>query len=102
MAFIMITLAFAQMFYFLAISLKQFGGDDGLTIAARSDFGLFSLPDNVALYYCTFVVLIAVPVRVYRVSSIRASAWCCAAAAATSGAWRRSAFRCCATSSPPT
>ena len=43
MAFIMITLAFAQMFYFLGISLKQYGGDDGLTINARSDFGLFSL-----------------------------------------------------------
>jgi branched-chain amino acid transport system permease protein len=59
MAFIMITLAFAQMLYFLAISLKTFGGDDGLTINARSDFGLFSLRSNVALYYCAFVVLIA-------------------------------------------
>ena len=59
MAFIMITLAFAQMLYFLAISLKQFGGDDGLTIDARSDFGVFSLRSNVALYYCAFVVLVA-------------------------------------------
>src|SRR4051812_19068074 len=59
MAFIMITLAFAQMIYFLAISLKQFGGDDGLTIAARSDFGLFSLKSNVALYYCAFTLLVA-------------------------------------------
>ena len=59
MAFIMITLAFAQMVYFLAISLKTFGGDDGLTIAERSDFGLFSLRSNVALYYCAFVVLVA-------------------------------------------
>ena len=57
MAFIMITLAFAQMLYFLAISLKTFGGDDGLTINARSDFGLFSLKSNVALYYFAFVVL---------------------------------------------
>jgi branched-chain amino acid transport system permease protein len=59
MAFIMITLAFAQMLYFFAISLKAFGGDDGLTIPARSDFGLFSLRSNVALYYCAFVVLVA-------------------------------------------
>jgi len=58
MAFIMITLAFAQMIYFLAISLKQFGGDDGLTIAARSDFGVFSLTSNVALYYAAFVLLV--------------------------------------------
>ena len=59
MAFIMITLAFAQMFYFLSISLKQYGGDDGLTIATRSDFGLFSLASNTALYYFAFVLLIA-------------------------------------------
>src|SRR5690349_22070669 len=59
MAFIMITLAFAQMLYFLAISLKTFGGDDGLTINARSDFGLFSLKSNVALYYCALAVLAA-------------------------------------------
>jgi branched-chain amino acid transport system permease protein len=38
MAFIMITLAFAQMVYFLGVSLKQYGGDDGLQIPARSDF----------------------------------------------------------------
>jgi branched-chain amino acid transport system permease protein len=59
MAFIMITLAFAQMFYFLTISLKQYGGDDGLTVAARSDFGLFSLASNDALYYAAFVALAA-------------------------------------------
>ncbi len=34
--FIMITLAFAQMLYFLVVSLKAYGGDDGLTMAARS------------------------------------------------------------------
>ena len=34
----MITLAFAQMFYYLFVSLKQYGGDDGLSIAVRSDF----------------------------------------------------------------
>ncbi len=51
-AFIMITLAFAQMFYFLGVSLKQYGGDDGLTITQRSDFGpLFSIQGNTGLYY---------------------------------------------------
>ena len=51
-AFIMITLAFAQMFYFLGVSLKQYGGDDGLTIVQRSDFGpLFSIQGNTGLYY---------------------------------------------------
>jgi branched-chain amino acid transport system permease protein len=34
--FIMITLAFAQMFHYLAVSLKAYGGDDGLPVPARS------------------------------------------------------------------
>ena len=34
--FIMITLAFGQMAFFTAQSLAAYGGDDGLTIAARS------------------------------------------------------------------
>jgi branched-chain amino acid transport system permease protein len=58
MAFIMITLAFAQMFYFLVISLQQYGGDDGLTISARSNFGMFSLETNDALYYAAFASLV--------------------------------------------
>ena len=37
--FIMITLAFAQMIYYVAIGLERYGGDDGLTIRQRSQFG---------------------------------------------------------------
>lgn len=33
--FIMITLAFAQMLYFLMVSLKSLGGDDGMNLAGR-------------------------------------------------------------------
>nr|WP_297525624.1 branched-chain amino acid ABC transporter permease [uncultured Roseateles sp.] len=44
--FIMITLAFAQMFHYLAVSLKAYGGDDGLPVAARSV--LNGLPVNLA------------------------------------------------------
>jgi branched-chain amino acid transport system permease protein len=58
MAFIMITLAFAQMMFFLAVSLRQFGGDDGLPVQARSDFGVFTLADPNVLYVATFVVLL--------------------------------------------
>ncbi len=58
MAFIMITLAFAQMFFFLGVSLKQYGGDDGLAIARRSDFTpLFDLQSNVTLYYVALALL---------------------------------------------
>jgi branched-chain amino acid transport system permease protein len=50
--FIMITLAFAQMLYYLAISLKAYGGDDGLRINARSVLGGgIDLASNTALYY---------------------------------------------------
>jgi branched-chain amino acid transport system permease protein len=58
MAFIMITLAFAQMFYFLGVGLKQYGGDDGLQIAQRSDFAPLSIESNTGLYYVTYVLLV--------------------------------------------
>lgn len=57
-AFIMITLAFAQMLFFGAVSLKDYGGDDGLTIAARSSFGIFDLSNNVTLYYTAFIAVL--------------------------------------------
>ena len=58
-AFIMITLAFAQMFYFLGVSLKQYGGDDGMQIAARSDFAPLSIESATGLYYFCFFLLLA-------------------------------------------
>ena len=57
MAFIMITLAFAQMGYFLLVSLKQYGGDDGLPVAATSRFGSFDLGSTLPLYVTALVVL---------------------------------------------
>lgn len=59
-AFIMITLAFAQMFFYLFVSLKQYGGDDGLSIPARSDFGLFTLASPITLYYVALALVLAV------------------------------------------
>ncbi|MDR5683827.1 MAG: branched-chain amino acid ABC transporter permease [Armatimonadota bacterium] len=53
--FIMITLAFAQMFYYGVISFKQYGGEDGLR-APRTDFGL-PLGD-VEVYYLVLAVLV--------------------------------------------
>ncbi len=57
-AFIMITLAFAQMGYFLFVSLKNFGGDDGLPIAQTSRFGPLNLGSPLAVYVVSFVVLL--------------------------------------------
>jgi branched-chain amino acid transport system permease protein len=50
--FIMITLAFAQMAYYVASGLSRYGGDDGLTIYRRSDFaGIINLSSRVQFYY---------------------------------------------------
>jgi branched-chain amino acid transport system permease protein len=58
-AFIMITLAFAQMFFYLVTSLKYYGGDDGLAVARRSNFEpLFSIQNNIGLYYTTTILLV--------------------------------------------
>ena len=57
--FIMITLAFAQMIYYVAIGLDRYGGDDGLTIYKRSDFGGFlDLNKKTLFYYLCFAVLL--------------------------------------------
>jgi branched-chain amino acid transport system permease protein len=48
--FIMITLAFTQMIYYLGISLEPFGGDDGINVD-RSRFPLITLRDPATLYY---------------------------------------------------
>lgn len=39
MAFIMITLAFAQLFFYVFVSLRAFGGDEGLSLTELSGFG---------------------------------------------------------------
>jgi branched-chain amino acid transport system permease protein len=55
--FIMITLAFAQMGYFVFVSLKQYGGDDGVSISATSRFFGQDLGKPTAVYAVAFVVL---------------------------------------------
>jgi branched-chain amino acid transport system permease protein len=54
----MITLAFGQMAYYLAVTLRDYGGEDGTAISARSDFGLFALDDNAVLYWVIFLLLV--------------------------------------------
>jgi len=56
--FIMVTLAFTQMLYFLGISLEVYGGDDGMD-TNRSEFVTwFDLTDDVNLYYFILIFLI--------------------------------------------
>jgi len=59
--FIMITLAFAQMLYFLLISLEAYGGDDGLTLWGRNTLaGADVLGDDTLFYYLCLGLLTAV------------------------------------------
>lgn len=56
-AFIMITLAFAQMGYFVFVSLKQYGGDDGTTISSTSKFFGLDLGSANTVYTVALIVL---------------------------------------------
>lgn len=70
--FIMITLAFAQMIYYVAVSLDRYGGDDGLTIYTRSEFGgMINLSNRVAFYYACFAILLGAIYLVWRIVNSR-------------------------------
>jgi branched-chain amino acid transport system permease protein len=63
--FIMITLAFSQMLYYLGISIEEYGGDDGMRLTVRSQFpGLVNLDNGTAFYYvvlgllCLFIFVV--------------------------------------------
>jgi branched-chain amino acid transport system permease protein len=59
--FIMITLAFGQMAYFVANSVKAYGGDDGLTLTNRATlFGSDLFSNNLAFYYVVLALLLGV------------------------------------------
>ena len=66
--FIMITLAFAQMMYYLVNSMKAYGGDEGLTLPARAGLGFgLDLGDEVTFYY---VVLFLLSISLYSFSRL--------------------------------
>lgn len=67
--FIMITLAFAQMIYYLVVSFKQYGGEDGLPVR-RADFGLFE-PTDTNLYFLSLGSLTAGLVLLHRILHAR-------------------------------
>jgi len=70
--FIMITLAFAQMAYYVASGLARYGGDDGLTIYKRSDFaGLINLSNRVQFYYLCLACLLGTVVLIWRIVNSR-------------------------------
>lgn len=57
-AFIMITLAFGQMVYFLAQALSAYGGDDGLTLYEKSTLlGFNPFASRTSFYYSVLIAL---------------------------------------------
>ena len=54
--FIMITLAFSQMIYYLFIGMKTFGSDNGMSLPARSPVGLgLDLANDTTFYYVVLI-----------------------------------------------
>jgi len=58
--FIMITLAFGQMFYYFSISWPAYGGEDGLSIYVRNSFPGLNTLDPIQFFGLVFAVLAGV------------------------------------------
>jgi branched-chain amino acid transport system permease protein len=58
--FIMVTMAFAQMVFFLFFDNKALGGSDGIYVNFKPDAKLFDLENKLAFYYFTLAVLLLV------------------------------------------
>ncbi|GAA0607143.1 branched-chain amino acid ABC transporter permease [Paenochrobactrum glaciei] len=56
--FIMITLAFAQMLFFLFVSLKTYGGDDGLIIRRTNELPGLNMRDKQTIYYVCLAITV--------------------------------------------
>ncbi len=69
--FIMITLAFAQMVFYLVVSLKTWGGDDGLPLLQRSAFGSLNLKDDSTFYFVVLAILAFVLFMLDRIAHSR-------------------------------
>ena len=67
--FAMVTLAFAQMVYFVALQAPFTGGEDGIQSVPRGDlFGLISLRDNLSLYWFVLAITFGGILALYRIT----------------------------------
>ena len=70
--FIMITLAFAQMLFYLVNSVKAYGGDEGLNIKVRSALGFgLNLKDDTTFYFVVLACLAGTLLAVHRIMASR-------------------------------
>ena len=70
--FIMVTLAFGQMFYYFMISWPTYGGEDGLSIYVRNDFPGLNTLDPIQFFAICFILLMFV---IFLMSKVNASAF---------------------------
>ena len=64
--FIMVTMAFAQMLFFLFFDNKVLGGSDGIYVNFKPDAKVFDLDNKLVFYYFTLAVLLLVYVFMRR------------------------------------
>ena len=69
--FIMITLAFAQMIYYFAISWPAYGGEDGLSITMRNGFPGLNTADPLSFFLVCYAVLMAALALMWRIRDSR-------------------------------
>ena len=69
--FIMITLAFGQMAYYLFVSARAWGGDDGLPLVGRMSFAGLSLGSDTAFFYAALACLALTIVFLGRLADAR-------------------------------
>jgi branched-chain amino acid transport system permease protein len=69
--FIMITLAFAQMLYYFAISWPAYGGEDGLSITMRNGFPGLNTADALSFFLVCYGLLMVVLLLIWRIRDSR-------------------------------
>ena len=70
--FIMITLAFAQLLYYVAVGLDRYGGDDGLTMYTRSEFVRpLNMSNKTQFYYVSLILLFGVMALIWKLINSR-------------------------------
>jgi len=65
--FIMITLAFAQMIFFLFVSLKTYGGEDGIIVRRTNEVPFLNMKDKTTVYYFIYGVAVLYFLVLWRV-----------------------------------
>lgn len=66
--FAMVTLAFAQMVYFISVQAPSTGGEDGIQAVPRGElFGLISLRSDLTLYFVVLAITLGGIIMIYRI-----------------------------------